>query len=557
MRFRHVLAAPLVAMLVATGCSGAANTGETNTDQLAAADTGARDRGELATGGELRLAVDQFGSLNPMGATNTAELARLEQVFLPQFFRYDQAGVATPNPNYLVSAEETSNNPTRVTLRMNPSATWSDGQKISAQDVIATWRACNGKSVGFRCAADLQFKQIANVTSGANDSEVRLEFNAAYPQWRSVFDRVSVLRAESVHDAATFNDGWTTIKPEWTAGAFTVPKHDPAVKAIVAMPNERWWGTETPLLARITILEIPRENQVKAFTDAEIDAVDIEGSKEFFDAARAVPEHAIRRAGSSLTRQLVFNTTSQGAVAEPDVRRAIAVALDRSGVGTAALPGINFTAAPLGNRIFVPAQQGYVDNAQTLKLTRNLGESKKLLNDAGWKDENGTRVKDGRPLEVRLVQIQGLATSENEARAIAEQLAGVGIRATITDTSLESFDNGSVLSGGDFDMIVIGVDGGRQPLQSLDLRYGSGADQNYARLESPQIDELIKSIGREVDPQQRLNLANQLDTQLWGQMPTVPLYQQPQTVATSVRLANFGAPGLSSVVWENVGYVKQ
>ncbi|WP_425310144.1 ABC transporter family substrate-binding protein [Ammonicoccus fulvus] len=556
MRFRHVLAAPLVAMLVATGCSGAANTGETNTDQLAAADTGTRDRGELATGGELRLAVDEFGSLNPMGATNTAELAELEQVFLPQFFRYDAAGVATPNPNFLASAEETSANPTRVTLKLNPNAMWADGQKISAQDVIATWRACNGKAAGFQCAEDLEFKQITNATAGASDSEVRLEFTGAYPQWRSIFDRVSVLRAESVADAAVFNEGWTTIKPEWTAGAFTVPSHDPAVKAIVAMPNEKFWGNETPLLARLTILEIPRENQVKAFTDAEIDAVDLAGSQEFFDAARAVPEHAIRRAGSSLTRQLVFNTTSTGAVAEPEVRRAIAVALDRSGVGTAAMPGINFTAAPLGNRIFVPGQQGYADNADTLGLTRDQSEAKKLLNDAGWRDEDGMRMKDGRPLEVKLVQIQGLATSENEARAIAEQLAEVGIRATITDTSLENFDNGSVLSGGDFDMIVIGVDGGREPLETLDLRYGSGADQNYARLESPEIDDLIDSIGREADAQQRLDLANQLDTKLWEQMPTVPLYQQPQTVATSVRLANYGAPGLASVVWENIGYVK-
>ena len=46
----------------------------------------------------------------------------------------------------------------------------------------------------------------------------------------------------------------------------------PAVPAIAALPNPDWWG-EKPLLDRITIREIPRENQVKAYAEAEIDAI--------------------------------------------------------------------------------------------------------------------------------------------------------------------------------------------------------------------------------------------------------------------------------------------
>lgn len=556
MRLRHFLAAPLVAALLATGCAKSEDTGETNTTPLPAADINPQDRAALVPGGELRVAVDQFGGFNPMGEQADAELAQAQQSFLPTFFRYDARGVATPNTSFLESASETSSDPTRVRLKLNPRATWADGRQITADDVQATWRACNGKSVGFRCAADLEFDQIADVRPGASNTEVELVFAEAYPHWRSIFNRVSVLRAESVRDANTFNTGWASIKKEWTAGPFIVSDHDPAVPAIVAERNPDWWG-EQPLLSRVTIREIPRENQVKAYTEAEIDAVDIGTSPELFNAVRATPRHAIRRAGSPVSRQLVFNTTASSAVNEEAVRQAIAVALDRSGVGTAANPEIGFQPAALGNRIFIHAHEGYVDNAEDLGFTRDLGKARDLLDDAGWEEADGVRSRDGRPLEVRLVQVRGLATSEGEARAISAQLQLVGIATRIVNTSLADFDNGSVLSGGAFDLIVLGITAGRDPYGALDQRYGSGAEANYARLDSTEVDGLIRQIVTEPDAAQRQQLANELDARLWELMPTTPLYQLPQSVAVGVRLANYGAPGLSSVVWENVGYLRE
>ncbi|MDO5498906.1 MAG: ABC transporter family substrate-binding protein [Propionibacteriaceae bacterium] len=555
MRFRQVLAVPVLGVLLATGCTGAESTDETNTTPLAATDLNPTARDAMVSGGELRLAVDEFGSLNPMAAAANGELARLQQAFLPTFFRYNEQGVASPNTNFLESATETSANPTRVTLKLNPRAAWADGETITAEDVVATWTACNGRSTGFQCSPDLLFNEIAEVSEGANESEVLLEFDSAYPQWRSIFDRVSVLRAESVADAETFN-GWTQLTREWTAGPFVVEDSEEGEQAIVATPNEEWWGADKPQLARLTIKEIPRENQVKAYADAEIDAVDIAGSKEFFDAVRTVPEHAIRRAGSQTYRQLVFNTSSPSGVNVVGVRQASAIALARSGVGTAALPGIEFTAAPVGNRIFLPGQDGYADNAEALELTRDVGQARKLLNDAGWRESDGVRSRDGQRLEIRLARIQGLAMSENEAAAITEQLAQVGVTVALTDVSLEDFDNGSVLSGGDFDMIVTGIEGGRYPLADLDDRYGSGAEQNWARLEEPAIDDLIGRIDAEQDPAQQRTLANDLDRLLWEQMPTVPLYQLPESIAVGVRLTNYGAPGLASIAWENVGFVR-
>ena len=537
----------MLAAVLLSGCGWAATAEETNTTPLAVTDI---NTAPPSAGGEFRVAVDEFGSLNPMSAMSNAELAMVQQAFLPVFFRYDDRGVPLANPHYLVDVTETDDT---VTLSLNPDAQWADGAKITAADVIATWEACNGSSSGFRCAPDLEFDRIESVTQGVDESKVVLQFATPTPQWRSLFDRVSVLRAASVADPEVFNEGWDKVPEEWTAGPYVVTGGGMADKVLLAGPNEDWWGDPDPQLARLTIREIPRENQVKAFTDAEIDVVDILGSAEFYDTVTQVRDTVVRTAGSPVSRHLVFNTASTGPVHEVAVRQAIAVALDRSGIGTQAWPDIGFTAAPLGNRVFLPGQEGFVDNADELGFTRNLAKARDLLNTAGWRDTDGVRFRDGRPLEVRLVQIQGLASSELEAAAIADQLTQIGVQVTVDDISLEDFDNGSVLAGGDFDMIVTGVESGRHGLSTLDDRFGAGAQQNWARFEDPAIDTLIEQIDTATDPGQQRVLAGELDRLLWEHMPTVPLYQLPQSIAVGLRVVGYGAPGLSSVVWENVG----
>ena len=56
----------------------------------------------------------------------------------PRWFNIDAKGVATPNPDYLVSATETSQSPTVINFKLNPKAVWGDGSPIDIDDMIAT-----------------------------------------------------------------------------------------------------------------------------------------------------------------------------------------------------------------------------------------------------------------------------------------------------------------------------------------------------------------------------------------------------------------------------------
>lgn len=554
MKVRRLIATGALVPLALAGCSRAEDRGELNTQPMAVQDINARDRGDMQAGGELRLPVAELGNLNPMASDSSRDLDPIRGAFLPTFFTYDASGVARPNPAFVQSAEETSSNPTTVALKLNQRAIWGDGSPITAKDVIATWSACNGRSQGFKCATDLGFTQIADVKQGASDKDVTITFNRPTPGWQQVFDRVSVLRADSVKDAATFN-GWTSLKKEWTAGPFGVDDIDPRTHILTASPSASWWG-DKPMLERVVVRQLAPENQVTSFANAETDLVDIT-SKEISDAVKRVPDYVIRRAASTSYRQLVLNTQSGSPVADPVVRRAILLGLNRSGIGAAATGAVDDgRPAPLNNRFLLPGQEGYSDSLSQLVITRDLDKAKKTLDDAGWKQNGDVRQKDGKALAVRMVQVRGVAASEAEAAAIRDQLAQIGIKVTIEDISPAQFSDGSVLSGGQFDLITMGGQGSRDPFADLEERFGSGAERNYARLESPEVDALLDKVKNETTYQGRTDAANELDRKLWDLLPTIPLYQEADVWGTRIRVANFGPHGLASIRWEQVGHIK-
>jgi len=84
----------------------------------------------------------------------------------------------------------------------------------------------------------------------------------------------------------------------------------------------------------------------------------------------------------------------------------------------------------------------------------------------------------------------------------------------------------------------------------------SGSDSNFAQLTLPELDALADRIATETDLTQRIDLANEAAQIIWENVHTLPLYQRPELIATRSDLANFGAVGLSSFRWENVGFTQ-
>ena len=96
-----------------------------NTVSATAQDINPQERDSLK-GGKLTLSVTNFAeNWNPMHVDgNNYDYSQIREPMLPTFFDFDEAGVPTPNPDYVVSVEVVNEDPTEVRYKLNPKAVW-------------------------------------------------------------------------------------------------------------------------------------------------------------------------------------------------------------------------------------------------------------------------------------------------------------------------------------------------------------------------------------------------------------------------------------------------
>lgn len=556
-RQRAAFVAPvLAAALLISGCSGDGNdSGGDDSSQApkVAQDLQPTQREQLAQGGEIRQAVTLFGpSWNPLSRDgDSADMEKVLRPLMPHFFEYDEAGRPKPNPDYLLEATDNGADPLVVTYKLNPEAKWNDKSPITADDFIATWKACNGTDPDFECATTKGFEDIADIKAGVDEFEVVMTYKSTYPDWAETFP--TVLKAESAKDPKTFNDGWKAAKNEWFSGPFVVKEHDTAEQIVTESPNSAWWGDQ-PLVEQLTFRSVPKADRAQAYVDNKLDVLDVGLNPDAYGQAKSAGGSVIRMAAGPEMRQLVLNRTD-GPLKDQVVRQSIARALDRSAIATSDLAGMDWQPNPVGNNILTENQEGYAANAGEADITFDPEKAKKDLEKAGWKAaEDGSRTKDGEKLEITLTLPADDKVAQNELDEITAMLKKIGI--TVKADKLEGSELNKAVADESYEMIVHTRQLSPSPETELAELYGTDGARNWSNLAAPEVDDLIKKIAVEKDPQARTAQLNQLDTLLWKDAGTLPLYQQPEMVAVPTSLGNFGAQGLSTSSAEDWGYKK-
>ena len=567
MKARRIFAVPLLIGAAAlSACGGGGGTGEDGgggTDDepsiapISSQDINPQDRNSLQQGGEMRLDVSDFGNnWNPLHVDgNNADLTKARNPILPIFVTIDPKGVPSANPTYVESMTEVSKSPTVIRWKLNPKAVWGDGSPVDGDDMVATWKACNGVDKKFNCASTEGYNQIKSITMGADKTDVTVTFKQSFPDWTQPF--TGVVKAESVKDADTFNKGWTELKNEWLSGPFKVGSFDKSQKVLTEVPNDKWWG-DKPLLDKITFRTISPDATAAAFVNNELDSFDIGPDPDAFKRAQGVSGATIRKAAGPNFRHITFNSKA-GLLTDKGIRQAIVRGLDRQAIGASDLAGIDWPVRPLNNHILLENQEGYQDSAKATGLDYDPEKAKADLEAAGWKaGADGIREKDGKKLTVKFSQLSGVPVSENEALQVQNQLKEIGIKVDIVNVPVAKFQDGSLLSGGEFEMVAFSWIGTPYPYSGVGQIYGTGSESNYAQLSMPEVDKLISQIQVETDPVKRADLANQADRIIWENVHTLPLYQRPELIAVKSNLANYGAFGLANnfFKWEDVGYQK-
>ncbi|WUH91192.1 ABC transporter family substrate-binding protein [Streptomyces sp. NBC_00433] len=569
------------ATLSLTACSsgGGGNhaAGTAGTDVAAVARAGVRD------GGTLHWATDDVPrTLNAFQADADADTGTVAGATLPAMFRLDAHGKPSADTDFLKKADVTDSVPRQVvTYELNPKAVWSDGRAVGAADFAAQWNALSGKNSAFWTSRNAGYDRIASVKQGVDAQHVEVTFSTPYADWRSLFSPLYPKSVTSTPDA--FNDGARTSLPV-VAGPFAVKGVDARAGTVTLVRNTSWWG-QPAKLDQLVLTAVPRAKRAAALAAGTLDLADIDPGA--LAAVKRTRGLAVRKAPDAAYAQLALNG-SAGPLADERVRHAVARAIDRKAIATAVLKPLGLPAVALGNHLVLPSQDGYADHSSALGAA-SLQQAQALLADAGWKQSTAKAgdpaagpgrsaasgaltvvepsravTKGGKQLSLRFVLPADSPTLDDVGGRIARMLSAIGVRTEITKVDGASYFQDHIAAG-DFDLALYSWPGSAYPATDDTPIYAKpvpapdgslSVAQNYTRVGTDQIDQLLDRAGSELDASTARDLAAQADSRIWAAAGSVPLYQRPAVVALRTTVANAGAFGFQTPHYEDMGFRK-
>ncbi len=435
---------------------------------------------------------------------------------------------------------------------INPDAVWSDGTPITVDDFAFVAKvqdadfvaACPDSGI----VGTYGYDQIESIKGSEDGRTVTVTYATPYADWRGLF---TLLPAHLMDNddptalCATVTTGWPAAQglPEDISGGpwqLKAENIDAVSQTVALTPNENYWGDQPNLLTLIhqTIGQEP-SSAVSGLENGELQMISSAPEIDMVGQVAALEPNVT----SSIELGLIFEhldlNTRNVHLADPNVRRAFALALDRQEIVDQTVGQFSDEAEVLNNRIFFNTQPQYQDTAPVEYNSQDPNTAKALLEESEY-----VRGADGvyvHPQRGRLsLQISTLISRQREdtIAVIIPQAAEAGIEiiARVDPNIFSAADSPTSLEAGGFDIALFAWFGGPFPSQSAAIyqsleAQGGLQGQNYTHGGNPEVDSLYEELQQEPDPDAQAELGNRIDALLWEDLYTIPLYQDPILIA--------------------------
>lgn len=494
-----------------------------------------------------------FNANTPAGDTGVTRqvMAQIWPSAFSQNSRYD----AIVNSSLLNSAELVSTNPEKIVYQINPKAKWSDGVPISATDFIYNWKAQSGnskvKDLGgqpYLSDSTTGYSDIRSVTGSNSGKTVTVIFRKLFSEWEYLF---SSLAPAHIASKVGWNSGFENLSPslEVSGGPYQIGVFLPG-KEIQLVRNPKYWGRSATVAALNFLDDSDPSKYSNQFENESLNLVDTPAHDLLYSDIQSVVGVSTFLVPSLTIQELLFNTAS-GPLADPKVRQAIALSLDRKTIAYDALGSYLPHVSPAGNNIYAPGTPQYQNDGRKYD-SPNPTAAISLLTADGYTFTSGSITKNGIPLKLTISVDQANQQLLMVEQLIADQLAPLGIEVSEANYSAGELV-GTVLPKGSYDMAIVGESG--SPNATFNMgRYQSpakGVGSDVTRFKSSEANALIQSASTQLDPGTSANVYNQLDKLIWKELPSVPLYSIPKVLAYSTGYNFIGASTRSSTIFWN------
>lgn len=339
-------------------------------------------------------------------------------------------------------------------------------------------------------------------------------------------------------------EGQSCFEASWTfrangTGPFELSEWDLG-NAITLTPNQDYYLDPRPSLSKVTFVL----SGGSSFTMYQNDEIDVTGvGKDNVESVRDPnnPLNAEYHTSTSLSLSYIGFNVDKAPFDDPDVRRALAMAIDKTFLTENLYKGLLQPA----DGILPPEMPGYNPDLQGIPFDAKA--AKDLLDSTGKKDElNGTKV---------LTAGQGAAPDDvlQAITAMWQQNLGVDIQIEQEDFGLLQSD----LNDKKFDMFSIGwIADYPDPQNFLEIKFHGDSSNNDTGYANADVDSLLDQAAGEADTQKRFALYQQAEQIIVDDEPWIPLFYGTSSILVKpdvqgYEAAPFAIPNLRYVSIRN------
>lgn len=416
-------------------------------------------------------------------------------------------------PRLAEKIEQTGPTTWRVTLRQD--VQFHDGSPLTAQAVIDAIAPIAQEDHAGHNKRVAKLLDLAGMTA-EGDSTVLFETNspnAAFP-WTLSEPAIAILGAAS--DAYPIN----------ATGPFVFREAIPEqLYRVEANPDYR---LGTPGLAEVSV--VVSGDPASAALAFEAGDVDMVINYPETDFARIQETGAL--GFSAPTARLYFYTVNaaSGPMANPKVRQAVSVAIDRQGIVDAVLSGVGGVAAGT----MFPAGKGW---AADIPAMHDMAKAEALLAEAGAVKEGGTWMLDGAPLEIDIVTYGSRAALPPTAELTQAFLQAIGVKANVRVGEYGASND--AIAAGEADMFlqawVMTPQG--DPGAVLETLLRSDGGSNAGGYANPALDQLLADGRLTFDQDKRAVIYDEVQQIIASDAALIPVFHVSQV--------NVARPGLT------------
>jgi peptide/nickel transport system substrate-binding protein len=556
-----------------TTAAGAATSGGGTNTTAGGADTTVAGK----SGGTVTYSLpDNFTSYNNGTAEDnlTSNQYATNQV-LPNVSYFDEKGGVSINKE-LADVQKTSDSPLTVVYKFNPKAVWDDGAQIGCDDMYLFWVANNGvlkrkddsgKDITmFATASTTGFNQISKVDCSPDGSTVTYTYSTPFTDWLGLVNdqgfvpahvvaakaglssAADIRKAYEAKDTATMEkvaDFWSTgfktdkgVDPtvDLSGGPYKIQEYVPD-QTVTLVRNDKYWGT--PAKADKIVMRIITDDvaSAQALANKEVQVIAPQPDPDLLNQLKGI-------SGVTTATNLGFTfehfdvSFLNPLFQDQSVRQAIAYCLPRQEIVDKLIKPMDARASLLQNRMFEPFQKDYYKDTSGGQYDKvDIAKAKAALEAGGWKLNGNVYEKSGQKLEFKVMH------KLNARRTQQVQL----MQASCSQAGMSVLDDGDAnwstrLGAGQYDSVFFGWQGNPQ-LTAQIAEYKTPPDKtnllsNYQYYSNPEVDKLLDSVATQTDPKVAADALNQVDTIMWKDLNSIPLYQFPDILAVSDEVHN-------------------